>query len=472
MPAASAHQDTRSKEVFALRKAGELDQALEKARLYSAETSEDAWLIRAYGWTLHDCLKLVLGESPVRKDQIARLLAEYRGLSHHERPGRLHSLVLVRAAQAALKGYYSDFVDFLRWWDPANFLPSDYEAYCPPNTDLSFPGPVGQAIKAAYKSVAKEKNSADVRWVAEFIGRHIHRFSDEPWFPYYHGKLLAKCGEGDEARPLVLPIVKAKPNEFWAWDCLADTFGPDQAEMRMACLCRALQCGNQKPEFMVNVHADLGVLLLEKGLHAEARFEIGRALDIRRTSNWTVPAALESRSKQPWYDQAPILADNKRLYEEHARKATALLMADADWRVGVVAHINDAKRLTAIKMGADDMVMLLHPQYPDAAAWDIGQSVRVAVDWDKANNRWQALAVETTPEMPDPAFCRLFTGRLEVNPEQRFAFVQPDGIYCSGELLQLLAEYRDGMSVQGMAILARKPQGGNYGWKAIRIAEN
>ena len=57
MTASPTQQDARAKEVFALRKAGELDQALEKGRLYYADRPDDVWLVRAYGWTLHDALK-------------------------------------------------------------------------------------------------------------------------------------------------------------------------------------------------------------------------------------------------------------------------------------------------------------------------------------------------------------------------------------------------------------------------------
>ena len=302
MTATPTQQEARSKEVFALRKAGELDQALEKGRLCYAETPDDVWLVRAYGWTLHDCLKrannqgdvqavrefydefkrLALPEEDVLMQQkrdewnshvpsgenvqteqsllaaakqasdagrqeealngfraavkaypdaaapaialgweiqrrlgvllkepqpdagaIEALLEEYRHLPHHERPGRLHSLILQRAAKAAKAGHFGTFPEFLQWWDPQFLREEDYASFRPPNADRDFPGTVATAITALYRVVRKEQDAAIICWAADFIGAHIDRFPDEQWFPYYHGKLLAKCGHGDEARPLV-----------------------------------------------------------------------------------------------------------------------------------------------------------------------------------------------------------------------------------------------------------------------------
>ncbi len=48
---------SNSREVFRLRKAGESEQALVLARRLIQVAPDDEWAIRAYGWSLHDCIK-------------------------------------------------------------------------------------------------------------------------------------------------------------------------------------------------------------------------------------------------------------------------------------------------------------------------------------------------------------------------------------------------------------------------------
>lgn len=568
MTATPTHQDARSKEVFALRRAGDLDQALEKARAYYEETPQDVWLVRAYGWTLHDALKrannqgdlqalqslyeefgvLDLAEDetlmrqkreewleriPVGKEAqtehallagaksasdagrddealrlfreavrsypsstrtplalgweiqrqlgvllkapqpdggaIESLLFEYRQLPHHQRPGRLHSLILQRAAKAAKVGLFPAFPEFLQWWDPQFLQEEDYASFRPPNADRDFPGTVATAINALYRSVKKEQDPAKIRWAAEFIGTHIDRFPDEPWFPYYHGKLLAKSGHGDEARPLVLPIVKAKPNEFWVWDCLADTFGQDQVDMRLSCLCRALQCGNQKPEFLVNVHTELGALLVQQALFDEARYEIDQAIRIRRSKQWTVPSALLSRTEQPWYTKAKELPDNKALYAAHAPKADTFVLRDSPSKTGVVTGVNTDKELTAIKIGKDEVVLLLHRTFPEVAALKPGQPVKVWAEWDAKRERWNALGYEPCEHFPDSAFCKDFSGTLKRPAGRDFGFVEPRDIFCPPPVLSALSPDQGEVPVRGVAVLDYSERRQDYGWKAVRL---
>jgi tetratricopeptide (TPR) repeat protein len=568
MIAQPTYQDARSKEVFALRKAGELDRALEKGRLYYAETPDDLRVIRAYGWTLHDCLKgannrgdmeilnalygefnrldvpkdevlmlqkreewtarmpaaeggqtehSLLGEAKRASDagrgeealrlfreavktypssvrtsvglgweiyrrlgailneehpnaaQIESLLTEYRQLPQHERPGLLHSLILQRAAKAAKAGCFASFVPFLQWWDPQNLRDEDYAAYRPANADRDFPGTAATTIMMVYKSLKKGRDLDQIRWAVDFIGAHIDRFPEEPWFPYYHGKLLARCGHGDEARPLVLPIVKAKSNDFWAWDCLADTFGPDQTAMRIACLCRALQCKSQKPAFMINVHEALGILLLQQNRYDEARYEIDKVIEIRRAKNWSVAASLLSRTQQPWYLKAKQLPDNQALYAAHAPKAMALLMQDAPVRVGVVTGINRKKALTVVKLGKDAVVLLLHRRFPAAARLDPGQAVQVWVERDEAHERWNAVSFECCDKLPDVDFIKTFAGSIKRSSGQAFAFVVPDSILCPSHVLTALPANQDGLAVEGLASLEWNEKKGTYGWKAVLL---
>lgn len=69
---------SNSREVFRLRKAGESDQALELARRLIQDAPDDEWAIRAYGWSLHDCIKRA-GEAHDPREK-ASLIDELKAL--------------------------------------------------------------------------------------------------------------------------------------------------------------------------------------------------------------------------------------------------------------------------------------------------------------------------------------------------------------------------------------------------------
>lgn len=64
-----------TKQVFQWRKEGKLDEAIALARQLFAGAPHDPWVIKAYGWTLHDCLKAAKG--PTAAEAMRGLFAEF-----------------------------------------------------------------------------------------------------------------------------------------------------------------------------------------------------------------------------------------------------------------------------------------------------------------------------------------------------------------------------------------------------------
>ena len=237
----------------------------------------------------------------------------------------------------------------------------------------------------------------------------------------------------------------------------------------MACLCRALQCGNQKPGFLVNVHTELGALLVQQALFDEARYEIDQAIRIRRSKQWSVPSALLSRTEQPWYEKAKELPDNKALYAAHAPKADAFVLRDSPSKVGVITGVNSDKELTAVKIGKDEVVLLFHRTFPEVAALEPGQPVKVWAEWDAGRERWHALGYEPCERFPDSAFCKVFSGTLTRPVGRDFGFVKPGDIFCPPPVLSGLPPDQGEMPVKGVAVLDYSERRQDYGWKVLRL---
>ena len=223
--------------------------------------SDDADIQTSYGWELERALSNCVRDEQPDANRVRQLLLEYGRLDQIERPGMLHSLVLAQAAKAAGKRAFSGFRRFLVWWDESHLRPDDFEQYRPGDGEQAYPSVVERVIKGLYKVAHDSGHKDDVACAVSFIGRHYTRYPEQEWFPYYYGQMLLKSGKTDEARGFVLPIVKRKMNEFWAWHTLGETYSGQDTERQIACYCRALACRVQDEHFLVNVHQDLGTVL-------------------------------------------------------------------------------------------------------------------------------------------------------------------------------------------------------------------
>lgn len=317
--------------------AGNYQEALSIYREGLKSFPDDAGLSIGLGWETPRYLKELLVSDGDHAGAIRAALLDYARLNHIEKPGVLHSLVLLRAAQAAEKGEYPGFIKFFQWWDPAHLRPDDFNRMPSPDGARDYPGCVARVIKAIYRTSDQEKDADLLVWATGFVGEHFEKFPEEEWFPYYYGKLLLRSGGNLEARNKVIPIVRRKRSEFWVWSCLAETFIHDDPHLWLACLCRAMQCRVKDDSFRVNVHEKLGQLLCEQKQFAEARYEYAACLAIRRGKNWSLSDTLTRIEQAEWYVKAPILQNNQQLYKKYAGDADAIIMADLPEMRGVVS---------------------------------------------------------------------------------------------------------------------------------------
>ena len=235
------------------------------------------------------------------------------------------------------------FIGFLRWWDINNLQPDDFERFTPKDADRSFDSRVEHVIRSIHKSASAEHNTENVKWAAEFVGQHYETFPEQEWFPYYYGQLLVQTGDLDHARSLIIPIVRRKRTEFWAWHSLASTYGTDQEDVKLACLCKALLCRAQDQSFLVNVRFELGELLLKCGHLPEAKSEIEKSIDIRESKSWRIPQQLQDARSAPWYQETEAASNSEAFYRAHASPAEEIIYEDLPGLDAVVVHQMEPK---------------------------------------------------------------------------------------------------------------------------------
>ena len=82
------------------------------------------------------------------------------------------------------------------------------------------------------------RTSPNLNWAIDFADAVYKHFVDDDWADFRIGKLLIWSGDLERAKVRLLPVIRKKQSEYWAWDLLGDIF----PEKRRACVARALLC--------------------------------------------------------------------------------------------------------------------------------------------------------------------------------------------------------------------------------------
>jgi hypothetical protein len=292
-------------------------------------------------WDLWRSLKALPVPDPPDPHEAVCLFRQYARLEERlARPSLLHSQMLRQACSWAPR--WREFPAFVKWWNPAHlrpedrlppkFLPQPAAAPCSPpaaataRSQSAAPPPslVERLAKALCLNVKAFPDPAVAAWAADLLVPERKTAPRHSWLPFHHAKLLIAAGRPTEARRDVAALVRFKPREFWAWAELAATFTPEESASRIACLCRAVQC-RTKPEFLINVRMELGLLLAETGQFPEARYELEAAKRIREENKWKMPVALSAALARPDVQAARPPPHNQALCQRHADMAEQLV---------------------------------------------------------------------------------------------------------------------------------------------------
>lgn len=213
---------------------------------------------------------------------------------------------------------WNQLADFIDWWDLNNLTAEDYEQFQMENGKKVM-SLAERAYIAYSKALLKFGNQEHI---AAFIPR-IETLMDahpEMLYPgYFCGKLLIAQGAGkEEALKKVIPFVRKKINEFWAWQLMSDIFR-DEPDKQLACLLRAVHCKTQE-SFLGKIRIRLAEIYIQRQDYPRAKYNIDKVSACYLQQGWKLPGQLQQWSWQNWpqttqpdasdpFDYKPITED-------------------------------------------------------------------------------------------------------------------------------------------------------------------
>lgn len=196
----------------------------------------------------------------------------------------------------------------------------------------------------------------DLEWAISFLEEVYSRYDDDEWSDFRIGKLLIWSKELDRAKERLLPVIRKKQSEFWAWDLLGDLF-PGQ---RKACVAKALLCEADEI-YVKGLKHEAGLL----GLNVEDHEALVRASeptwDLLLSGITPVSGILLERFKTPEGKTRLVFSDGTGRDSVPLSPKAARLPKDATVGFPVIMYRSpdDEKQIVAVKLR------------PDGHPWDV-----------------------------------------------------------------------------------------------------
>ncbi|EGJ09053.1 tetratricopeptide repeat protein [Rubrivivax benzoatilyticus] len=464
-------------DISRLRKAGELAEALERARGAHESSPGDVYIQRAYGWVLYDIVKREVDDLEQQRiapaqftERMPLWLAEYRTLDAVERPDLLHSLMTNLAVRTHRQ--WDGFLEFARGWDPCHFRPEDRQPYAMPN-GKRMPGLESRWFYAVGRELAERGlvlEPALRDWAERQLHDALRRHPDDPWLNLPLSRWLMARGEVGQARGRLAAVVRRQRQAAWAWDALGRTFELDAPADAIVCHFHALSLAGQ-PQEVAGTRVRLAELLVQAQRFDEAALQVHRALAFRRASGFKLPQELARFAASEWFalrQDASRLPPEPDTAREAGRVLDRLDERPVVFRIGVVDHQNPGKALAHVAFAPDEGTSLHYARHPGAERLRPGQLVEVAFrQGDVRSIRFRPTEAEAIA-----GFCRPVTGTLVRRDGQSYAFLQGDDgtrAFVPPALLEPVSRAQPD-SARAVVCMAKDRQG-KAGWRVLAWAE-
>ncbi len=484
-----------TKEVNALRKAGQISEAFELATELLAVNPENIWNKRAMGWVLLEMMKSNTGTIPKKRALIKQLIAlkipNSDEIFYEQFRWKLggylfeiaktetenldwmadtlaqifvgNSISTMYLLNAILKNqlYFSNFIGLVSNWGWSNFSESDCEQAVSSN-GKPIPSLAERTYIAASKSII-EQNIIFSPMAFDFIlqlGNVTVQHPNWNFARYYYAILLQKCGRKNEALAAFIPFAKRKSKEFWVWDLLA-TLHEEDLELQMACFAKALLC-DVPDKFSLKIRFKLAEILISKGDWKAASIEIDTIMATRIKNNWKISSELNQFKENVKYQKPIAGSNNYILYTSLKHSAEMILHHGIPFQLGVIWNINQEKNTA--QFFVDDTVNGGFSLKGKNLSLSIGDVVRIQTE--KSETQLQAfykvLNIRATTDLPLSSQVKSFTGQLRIIG--RIGLIG-DVMIASNFLTKLSTN----QEYKGVAVVSYDFTRKKWGWKAIKI---
>lgn len=268
------------------------------------------------------------------------------------------------------------------------------------------------AAEQANQQAVKSHHAHVARFLPE-LEQVIEKYPGYQWLPYFRAKLQLRIGDAAAALPTLLPVVRQKSSEFWAWQLLVETLTGTDPAAALACLYRATTCRTDE-KFLRGLRLKLAAQLAVDH-PGEARWQLQKAEETTKAEGWPVRGEMLLLQTQ--------LASHPAAPDEAARRrwlalAEQTAYGDLPWQPVVLQYIREAAadkpaQVRLLPAGADAKPLSVPlKRYPWLSKSVPGTPLQVRAEQSADYQRVVQLAARPAGKLWDvlPAHVAVLTG--------------------------------------------------------------
>lgn len=377
---------------------------------------EDAVLMDCCLWKLAAYVKSL---SPGMEGEATWLFARMN--RYHFLPSKAYSCFLHAHLHLTAWGGLTEFVE---WWNLDNLLPEDFTPYAVPGgrTLMSLAEQAHLAYaKALLRRGDRERMSKFLPVLEQLAAKH----SEMAYPGYYCGKLLMAMGETkDRVLDVLVPFVRERKREFWAWQLLAEVYA-EEPTMRLACLLRAVHCKTQET-FLGRVRLELASLYVAAGDVSRAKFHLDRVAACYSQQGWHLPAdALDMLRYVSARTQEADGSDGT----DYRAMTDALLLRDCPESLAVVTWVDTAAHRAALVYGHEKRTAIALKAIDGRV--EVGTLLRVR-EYHQGGKHSGVCSAVVVPDgdWADLPYLKRLHGVVKALAGRPYGFVKSHGVTC------------------------------------------
>lgn len=278
------------------------------------------------------------------------------------------------------------------------------------------------------------------------------------WLDYDEAKCLIKAGQYEEAREFVIPVLKKKQSESWAWSALAATYRKQDADAAIKLFSQGLR-NTHDETFAIPLLKGIAPLLVEKGFTKEASMCVQRSVNCYQKNGWNIKGDLEKMLGMTWFDNSVNIVELDDFLKQQSQGALNFLHGKTNTSYGIITNMHKSGKGLHLYLSENESISvplrLFKKQKPC-----VGGYVKVSVSGE--GDEKEVVTAELT------AVCKLsgvetFQEKLRVTVKG-FGFV--------GDVFVPPPLIKDGMDGQLVEVVKYKrfdKKKGRLGWSALSI---
>jgi len=489
------------KEVKELRISGHLPEALEMAKEDLEKDPDNLWNKRSISWvyyaylkhyqetnnldayikTIKDINQLELPETEkMLFDSIAwsmgKLLFNYSGITpyhldvlfdhiqamYFSKPGDAYSF-LIKAFKKQAKNW-NRFYDLFVWWGADHFQKKDFEQFVTEDGKKLMANAEGIYIAVASELLTPPVDRTKIEQFIPVIAALTKTHPEMQYPVYYYAKLLLELGNKKKFLTTFIPFARKKKRDFWVWDLLSEAFDSGSDEY-MSCLCRSLSCG-APDKFTLNVREKLAILLENKEIFSEAKFEYKKVLVTRQKEGWILKDKHHGWQKKPWWNNTIETKSNRKLYDANTDVAESLLYTDMPEEIIVIEKVNKDKSVLNFVVSKEKSGFASYRNLKVKP--EVGGIYKVRFDKkeDTKSNFYKILSIRLSNAQPQSDIYREVNGVVKIKEGNSFGFV--NNVFIPPQILTTY-KLKNGNSIKGVALQTYNSKRKAWGWNIIKI---